>query len=86
MPSSIAAVPSLVTERDAVSFGGNVGACDSWTYPLLPDPVFKLDHWRVCSALVADCYLYAKADLTEGLEYPNLVSPADLYNTIAREA
>jgi hypothetical protein len=23
------------------------------------DPVFREDHWRVCSALVADCYAYA---------------------------
>jgi hypothetical protein len=30
------------------------------------DPVFKEDHWRVCSALVADCYAYAGADLEQG--------------------
>jgi hypothetical protein len=23
------------------------------------DPVFKADHWRVCSSLVAECYAYA---------------------------
>jgi uncharacterized protein YycO len=38
------------------------------------DPVFKADHWRVCSALVADCYAYA------GIKVPNL------YNMIARPA
>jgi hypothetical protein len=49
------------------------------------DPVFKEDHWRVCSALVADCYTYAGLDVEEGLQYPNLISPADLYNLIAQE-
>jgi hypothetical protein len=49
------------------------------------DPVFKQDHWRVCSALVADCYAYAGLELEAGLKYPNLISPADLYNLIARE-
>jgi len=49
------------------------------------DPVFREDHWRVCSALVADCYAFAGADLEEGLKYPNLISPADLYNMIAHE-
>ena len=51
------------------------------------DPVFGDDHWRVCSALVADCYEYAGAGagLEEGLKYPNLISPADLYNIIAQE-
>ena len=44
------------------------------------DPVFKADHWRVSSALVADCYAYA------GIEDPNLISPANLYNMIARQA
>src|SRR5581483_5892960 len=43
------------------------------------DPVFREDHWRVCSALVADCYAFAGAELEEGLKYPNLISPADLY-------
>jgi hypothetical protein len=37
------------------------------------DPVFKADHWRVCWALVADCYAYA------GIEVPNL------YNMIPRQ-
>lgn len=50
------------------------------------DPVFREDRWRVCSALVADCYEFAGADLEEGLKYPNLISPADLYNMIAHEA
>jgi uncharacterized protein YycO len=50
------------------------------------DPVFRDDHWRVCSALVADCYSYAGIDLTAGLKYPNLISPADLYNRIAQES
>jgi uncharacterized protein YycO len=49
------------------------------------DPVFKADHWRVCSALVADCYAYAGINLA-GLKDPNLISPADLYNIIARQA
>jgi uncharacterized protein YycO len=49
------------------------------------DPVFRTDHWRVCSALVADCYEYAGCNLEEGLKYPNLISPADLYNLIAQE-
>jgi hypothetical protein len=47
------------------------------------DPVFREDHWRVCSALVADCYAFAGADLEAGLKYPNLISPADLYDMIA---
>jgi hypothetical protein len=50
------------------------------------DPVFKADHWRVCSALVADCYAYAGIRLGAALKEPNLISPADLYNTIARQA
>ena len=50
------------------------------------DPVFREDHWRVCSALVADSYAYAGLNLEAGLKYPNLISPADLYNMIARRA
>ena len=50
------------------------------------DPVFRRDTWRVCSADVADEYGFAKIDLTAGLKYPNLVSPADLYNRIARQS
>jgi hypothetical protein len=49
------------------------------------DPVFKQDHWRVCSADVADEYAFAGIDLTAGLKVPNLVSPADLYNRIAHQ-
>ena len=45
---------------------------------------FRRDRWRVCSADVADAYAFAGIDLTAGLGYPNLVSPADLYNRIAR--
>jgi uncharacterized protein YycO len=48
-------------------------------------PVFRRDQWRVCSADVADCYAAAGIDLTAGLKYPNLVSPADLYDRIARQ-
>lgn len=48
-------------------------------------PEFKRDTWRVCSADVADEYGFAGIDLTAGLGYPNLVSPADLYNRIARQ-
>jgi uncharacterized protein YycO len=50
------------------------------------DPVFRQDHWRVCSALVADCYAFAGLHIEAGLKYPNLISPADLYNLIAQEA
>lgn len=50
------------------------------------DPVFVSDHWRVCSALVADCYAYAGIHLEAGLKDPNLISPADLYNLIADQA
>jgi uncharacterized protein YycO len=49
------------------------------------DPVFREDHWRVCSALVADCYTYAGLNVEQGLQHPNLISPADLYNRIAQE-
>jgi uncharacterized protein YycO len=49
------------------------------------DPVFREDHWRVCSALVADCYEYAGQPLDKDLPYPNLISPADLYNRIAQQ-
>jgi len=48
--------------------------------------VFKHDSWRVCSADVADAYGFAGIDLTAGLQYPNLVSPADLYDRIAKQA
>jgi cell wall-associated NlpC family hydrolase len=49
------------------------------------DSVFREDSWRVCSALVADCYARAGIHLEAGLKYPNLISPADLYNRIAAE-
>jgi hypothetical protein len=49
------------------------------------DPVFHDDHWRVCSALVADCYGFAGITIDSGLRDPNLVSPADLYNRIATQ-
>ena len=44
------------------------------------DPVFKADHWRVCSALVTDCYAYAGLRLAAGLKEPSLIS-----NMIARQ-
>lgn len=49
------------------------------------EPVFRRDTWRVCSADVADAYGFAGIGLTAGLPYPNLVSPADLYNRIAAQ-
>lgn len=54
------------------------------------DPAFKQDHWRVCSADVADCYAFAGIDVTNlavigGQAVPNLVSPANLYDRIAQE-
>jgi len=36
------------------------------------DPVFKADHWRVCSELVADCYAHAGIRLS----LPSLGRPA----------
>jgi len=48
-------------------------------------PVFRRDTWRVCSADVADAYAFAGIDLTAGLKYPNLVSPADLLNRIVAQ-
>jgi hypothetical protein len=48
------------------------------------DPVFRQGRWRVCSALVADCYAFAGISLDTGGD-PNLVSPADLYNRIAEQ-
>ena len=48
-------------------------------------PEFRHDTWRVCSADVADAYSFAGIDLTAGLKYPNLVSPASLYDRIARQ-
>jgi len=42
------------------------------------DPVFKADHWRVCSALVADCYAYAGIRLQPGLRDLSLSGPVGL--------
>jgi hypothetical protein len=39
------------------------------------DPVFKADHWRVCSALVADCYAYAGIRLGAALAEPSGAGP-----------
>jgi len=41
------------------------------------DPVFKADHWQVCSALVADCYAYAGLRIQPGLRDLSLTGPAD---------
>lgn len=48
------------------------------------DPMFAHDSYRVCSALVVDCFEHAEIDLSTAVKYPNLVSPADLYNRIAQ--
>ena len=48
-------------------------------------PEFRRDKYRVCSADVADAYSFAGIDLTAGLKYPNLVSPASLYDRIAQQ-
>ena len=50
------------------------------------DPVFKADHWRVCSALVADCYAYAGIRLEPGLRDLSLSGPAGLDTWVARPA
>lgn len=49
------------------------------------DPVFQQDRWRVCSALVADCYGYAGIHIDPGDKDYNLTSPADLYDRIAHQ-
>ena len=49
------------------------------------DRVFKSDRWRVCSAIVADCYDDAGIDVEPDSQYPNLVSPADLLERIMRQ-
>lgn len=46
------------------------------------DSVFRQDQWRVCSALVADCYAHAGILVEVNGQDPNLVSPADLYKRI----
>lgn len=48
------------------------------------DEVLRQDHWRVCSALVADCYAYAGITIDTALHNPNLVTPADLYNRLVQ--
>jgi hypothetical protein len=42
------------------------------------DPVFKADHWQVCSTLVADCYAYAGVRVQPGLRDLSLSGPAGL--------
>lgn len=49
-------------------------------------PYFYHDRWRVCSADVADEYAFAGKDVTTGLKYPNLVSPADLLLRIVQQS
>jgi uncharacterized protein YycO len=49
-------------------------------------PFFRHDKYRVCSADVADAYTFANIDVTSGLKYPNLVSPADLLMRIVRQS
>jgi uncharacterized protein YycO len=49
------------------------------------DRVFKTERWRVCSALVADCYDDAGIDVEPGSKYPNLVSPGDLLERIMKQ-
>jgi hypothetical protein len=48
--------------------------------------VFRRDHYRVCSADVADEYGFAGRDITAGMMYPNLVSPADLLLRIVKQS
>jgi cell wall-associated NlpC family hydrolase len=48
------------------------------------DPVFKADHWRVSSELVADCYAYAGIRLQPGLRDLSLSGPAGLDTWTAR--
>ena len=50
------------------------------------DPVFKADHWQVCSALVADCYAYAGIRLEPGLRDLNLAGAAGLDIWVAQSA
>lgn len=49
------------------------------------DPVFKSDTWRVCSALVMDCYRFAGVDLLPTERDVNLITPADLYSRILQQ-
>ena len=54
------------------------------------DPVFAHDQWRVCSADVADEYMFGGIDVEAALKaaglpfVPNLISPANLYDRIAQ--
>jgi cell wall-associated NlpC family hydrolase len=50
------------------------------------DPVFKADHWQVCSALVADCYAYAGIRLVPGLRDLSQVGAAGLDTWVAQSA
>jgi hypothetical protein len=52
------------------------------------DDVFRQDHWRVCSALVADCYWHATPSIKfdVGQHAANLVSPADELNRILSQS
>jgi hypothetical protein len=42
-------------------------------------PLLNKDHFRVCSAIIADCDSFAGAPITQ-LPDPNLVRPSDLMN------
>jgi uncharacterized protein YycO len=50
------------------------------------DRVFQQDSWRVCSALVADCYRHAGIVIDTGAQAANLVSPDDLYRRIVSQS
>jgi uncharacterized protein YycO len=50
------------------------------------DRVFCQDTWRVCSALVADCYRYAGITVDTGAQAANLISPDDLYQRILSQS
>ena len=50
------------------------------------DPVFKADHWRVCSELVADCYAYAGIRLEPGLRDLSQAGAAGLDTWVAQSA
>ena len=50
------------------------------------DPVFKADHWQVCSALVADCYAYAGIRLEPGLRDLSLAGATGLDTWVAESA
>jgi hypothetical protein len=50
------------------------------------DRVFRQDTWRVCSALVADCYSHAGIVIDSGAQAANLISPDDLYRRILSQS